>query len=141
MPNDTLTSRKNLPKTGVAAVALLIMVGLFASVAYAATVHGTQRHDWGKGHNGFDRPPGCKAHCGKMVRGTNGNDTIYGHEGWDYIGAYGGKDVIHGGPGMEIVQGTTATTASLERWGTTTSTAGPATTSYTCKIARTNAAT
>ena len=105
MPNDTLISRKYLPKAGVAAVALLIIAGLFASVAYAATVHGTQRHDWGKAEDGFDDPPGCGARCGKMIRGTDGNDTIYGHKGWDYIAAYSGNDVIHGGLGMEIIQG------------------------------------
>jgi Ca2+-binding RTX toxin-like protein len=105
VPNDTLISRKNLPKAGVAAVALLVMVGLFASVAYAATVHGTQSHDWGKTGDGFDHPPGCKVRCGKMIRGTNGNDTIYGHKGWDYIAAYSGNDVIHGGLGMEIIRG------------------------------------
>jgi Ca2+-binding RTX toxin-like protein len=103
--NDTLISRKNLSKAGVGTAALLIMLGLFASVAYAATVHGTQNHDWGKAEDGFDSPPGCGARCGKMIRGTGGNDTIYGHKGWDYIGAFGGNDVIHGGLGMEIIQG------------------------------------
>jgi Ca2+-binding RTX toxin-like protein len=103
--NDTLISPKNLSKAGVAAAALLIVVGLFASVAYAATVHGTNSHDWGKARDGFEDPPGCKVRCGKMIHGTDRNDTIHGHKGWDYIGAFSGNDVIHGGLGMEIIQG------------------------------------
>jgi Ca2+-binding RTX toxin-like protein len=94
-----------LSRASVAATALLVMMGMFASVAYAATVHGTKSHDWGKAKDGLADPPNCGARCGDMIHGTNGNDTIYGHEGWDYIGAEGGTDVVHGGLGMEIVQG------------------------------------
>jgi hypothetical protein len=105
VPNATLIGRKNLWKAGVAVAALLMTMGVFASVAYAATVHGTKNHDWGKAKDMFSDPPNCGARCGDMIHGTGGDDTIYGHEGWDYIGAEGGDDVIHGGLGMEIIQG------------------------------------
>jgi hypothetical protein len=105
VPNATLIGRKNLWKAGVAVAALLMTMGVFASVAYAATVHGTKNHDWGKAKDMFADPPNCGARCGDMIHGTGGDDTIYGHEGWDYIGAEGGDDVIHGGLGMEIIQG------------------------------------
>jgi hypothetical protein len=48
-------------KLGVAVAALLIMMGMFASVAYAATVHGTNNHDWGKAKADFSDPPNCGA--------------------------------------------------------------------------------
>ena len=105
MPNVTLVGRKNLWKAGVALAALLITVGAFASVAYAATVHGTKNHDWGKARDGLANPPNCGKRCGDMIHGTNRSDTIYGHEGWDYIGAERGDDVVHGGLGMDIIQG------------------------------------
>jgi Ca2+-binding RTX toxin-like protein len=105
MLNDRLIGRKNLSRASVAVAALLITVGMFASVAYAATIHGTKGHDWGKAKDGLSDPPKCQMRCGEMVHGTNGNDTIYGQEGWDYIGAERGDDVIHGGRGMEIIQG------------------------------------
>jgi hypothetical protein len=105
VPNATLIGRKNLWKAGVAVAALLMSAGVFASVAYAATVHGTQHHDWGKAKDDFSDPPHCGARCGGMIHGTSGSDTIYGHEGWDYIGASGGNDVVYGGLGMEIIQG------------------------------------
>jgi hypothetical protein len=107
VPNATLIGGKNLWKAGLAVAALLMTFGVFASVAYAATVHGTQHHDWGKVEDGgrFGKPPGCGASCGKMIRGTDGKDTIYGHKGWDYIGTFGGDDVVYGGQGMEIIQG------------------------------------
>ena len=105
MPNATPIGRKNLWKAGVVVAGLLLTMGVFASVAYAATVHGTKNHDWGKAKDHFSDPPNCGASCGKMIRGTDGSDTIYGHEGWDYIGAYGGDDVVYGGLGMEIIHG------------------------------------
>jgi Ca2+-binding RTX toxin-like protein len=105
VPDDTLIGRKNLSKAILAVAALLITVGAFASVAYAATVHGTDRHDWGKAKDDFADPPNCGASCGKMIRGTDRSDTIYGHKGWDYIGSFGGADVVHGGLGMEIIHG------------------------------------
>lgn len=86
-------------------VATCMLVALCATAALAATVHGTKNHDWGKAKDMFGDPPGCKVRCGKIVRGTGGKDTIYGHAGWDYIAAYGGSDVIHGGLGMEIIHG------------------------------------
>ena len=105
MPNATRIGLKHLPKVGVTLAALLVMVGVFASVAYAATVHGTKTHDWGTAKDHFSDPPNCGASCGKMIRGTDGGDTIYGHEGWDYIAAYRGNDVVYGGLGMEIIHG------------------------------------
>jgi len=74
--DDTLIGLKHL--LGVALVALLVMVGGFASVAYAATIHGTNRHDWGKAEEEFANPPNCGARCGKMIHGTDRDDTIYG---------------------------------------------------------------
>jgi hypothetical protein len=97
--------RSVVAPAGVAVAALLVMVGVFASVAYAATIHGTDNHDWGKAKADFSDPPNCGTRCGNMIHGTNGKDTIYGHEGWDYIGADGGDDVVYGGLGMEIIQG------------------------------------
>jgi hypothetical protein len=96
---------KPLTKVGLGLAALLVMVGVFASVAYAATIHGTKNHDWGKARDTISNPPNCGARCGKMIHGTNAKDTIYGHEGWDYIGTFGGGDIVHGGLGMDVVQG------------------------------------
>jgi len=105
MSNDTLFGGRNLWRIGLALSVLLLAVGVFASVAYAATVHGTSNADWGKAKDHFSDPPGCGAGCGNMIHGTGGQDTIYGHQGWDYIGAGAGGDVVHGGLGMEIIQG------------------------------------
>jgi hypothetical protein len=105
VPDDTLSGLKHLPKAGVAVASLLVMVGMFASVAYAATIHGTDNHDWGKARDDFADPPNCGARCGEMIHGTSRDDIIYGHKGWDYIGADRGDDVVHGGLGMEIIQG------------------------------------
>lgn len=108
MHEGAIISRKNLWIAGAAAAAvLLIAVGFLASDANAAaTIHGTKNNDWGKAGKGMlADPPGCKKRCGKMIHGTGASDTIYGHEGWDYIGAFAGNDVIHGGNGMEIIQG------------------------------------
>jgi hypothetical protein len=103
--DDTLIGLKHLLKAGMTVAALLVTVGVFASVAYAATIHGTDRHDWGKARADFADPPNCGARCGKMIHGTAGDDTIYGLKGWDYIGTERGNDVVHGGLGMEIIQG------------------------------------
>ena len=105
MPEDTLVGRKKISRAGVAVAALLITMGVFASAAYAATIHGTNHHDWGMARHGMMNPPNCGDRCGKMIHGTKRGDTIYGQKGWDYIGASGGSDVIHGGLGMEIIQG------------------------------------
>jgi hypothetical protein len=105
MPNHTLLGRKNLGKIALTASAALLMLGVFASVTYAATIHGTDRHDWGKAKDDLSDPPNCGTRCGSMIHGTEGSDTIYGRKGWDYIGASGGNDVVHGGLGMEIIQG------------------------------------
>ena len=105
MSDDTLIGLKHLLKAGMTVAALLVTMMVFASVAYAATIHGTDRHDWGVAKDNFADPPNCGASCGKMIRGTDGSDTIYGHKGWDYIAAYRGPDVIHGGLGMEIIHG------------------------------------
>jgi Ca2+-binding RTX toxin-like protein len=107
MPNnDTLIGRKKLRKAVVAVAALMLMaVGAFASVAHAATIRGTDDHDWGKAKDEFMDPPGCMTGCGKMIHGTDASDTIYGLKGWDYIAAYRGADEVQGGPGMEIIQG------------------------------------
>ena len=56
MSDDTLIGLKHLLKAGVALAALLVMVGGFASVAYAATIHGTNHHDWGKAEEEFANP-------------------------------------------------------------------------------------
>jgi hypothetical protein len=100
-----LIGLKHLPKAGVALAALLVIVGGFASVAYAATIHGTNRHDWGKAEEEFANPPNCGARCGKMIHGTDRDDIIYGLKGWDYIGTESGDDIVYGGLGMEIIQG------------------------------------
>jgi hypothetical protein len=105
VPNATLIRRKNFWKAGVAVAVLLMTAGVFASVAHGATIHGTDRHDWGKAKRDFADPPNCGTRCGAMIHGTKGSDTIYGRKGWDYIGASGGNDVVHGGLGMEIIQG------------------------------------
>ena len=56
MPDDTLIGLKHLPKAGVAVASLLVIIGMFASVAYAATIHGTNNHDWGKAKDDFADP-------------------------------------------------------------------------------------
>ena len=141
MSNATLINRKNLSKAIVAVAALLVTVGVFTSVAYAATIHGTDGHDWGKAKDDFADPPNCGVRRGEMIHGTGGADTIYGHKGWDYVGAEGGDDVVHGGLGMEIIQGSGATIASSGRGATTTSSVGAATTEYTWRTAGTSPAT
>jgi hypothetical protein len=103
--DDARIGLKHLPKAGLTVAALLVMVGVFASVAYAATIQGTNRHDWGKAEEEFANPPNCGARCGKMIHGTDRDDIIYGLKGWDYIGTERGDDVVHGGLGMEIIQG------------------------------------
>lgn len=110
MQGNVIFGRKNLWRAGAAAVVvgLLIAAGMLASDAYASasTIHGTKNHDWGKADKGMlADPAGCKRRCGNMIHGTGAGDTIYGHQGWDYIGAFGGDDVIYGGTGMEILQG------------------------------------
>ena len=77
-----------------------------SGTAYAVvTIHGTQGHDWGA--NKEVNPPGCSQAnpCGHLIQGTLGDDRIYGHAGWDWIGAKSGNDVVFGGPGMEQMYG------------------------------------
>jgi hypothetical protein len=75
VPDDTLSGLKHLPKAGVAVASLLVMVGMFASVAYAATIHGTDNHDWGKARDDFADPPNCGARCGEMIHGVPAGTT------------------------------------------------------------------
>jgi hypothetical protein len=40
-----------------------------------------------------------------LISGTDRADKIYGHGGWDWIGARGGGDVVLGGRGMDQAYG------------------------------------
>jgi hypothetical protein len=91
-------------RTVMLCMAMLLAVIAVSGTAYAVvTIRGTHGHDWGKDKK--VNPPGCPHGCGKQIVGTNGDNKIYGLDGWDWIGPKAGNDVVYGGPGMEAVYG------------------------------------
>jgi len=71
--------------TVIVAVAVAFMVALFASVAVAASLDGTEGRD--------------------VIDGTNRSEVISGLGGDDTLDAREGKDVVRGGEGMDEVSG------------------------------------
>lgn len=86
-------------------VSILLIIMLSAGVAMAATVTGTNCNDWSVNtHKGLGEADNDR--CDRPdLTGTNGSDTFYGKEGWDYIKAFAGNDTIFGGGGMDAPYG------------------------------------
>ena len=82
---------------------LLALVAVSGTALADVTIHGTQRHDWGR--NKDTHPPGCPNPCGKALIGGRADNTIYGYKGWDGIWAGAGNDAVYGGRGMDQVYG------------------------------------
>ena len=75
---------------------VFLMLLVFASTAYAATIGGTKRGDTLNGTSRADR-----------ILGRAGNDVIRGRGGNDRIDAEGGDDLIDGGIGRDTLEGGT----------------------------------
>jgi Ca2+-binding RTX toxin-like protein len=74
-----------------------------SSVAYAATIKGTDCNDWTVGiHNNEAENDRCDA---EDLIGTKEDDVMHGGNGWDYFKARPGNDTVYGGLGMDQVYG------------------------------------
>ena len=84
---------------GVVMASLLV----FASVAVAERITGTDRPDAISGTNGDDRIAGGAGD--DALRGLNGDDRISGDSGDDYLNGNKGADRLFGNDGNDLLRG------------------------------------
>ena len=94
-------------------VAIMLILGV-ASVAYAATVQGTNGHDitWTQQREDegllpstctSSGDPDCKGDLTPEM--TDNADTVWGQGGWDWVNGKNGGDTMNGGDGMDQLYG------------------------------------
>ena len=81
-------------RTGMVSMAVALMVALFASVAVAASLMGTDGRDV---IEGTDR--------GEEISGLGGGDTLNGRDGRDAVRGGDGVDEVSGGEGADKAYG------------------------------------
>ena len=89
-------------------VAIAVMVTLFATVAYAATITGTDKDDVLYESNRSDQMSGGKGFDTlRAWQFSRDEDTLNGDEGRDTLNARDGdnRDTLNGGPGDDTCKG------------------------------------
>lgn len=93
-------------------ILMAVLLCVFASAAYAATLYGTDENQWGplSEHPNFPLPNDCMTaphpdRQGDIFTGTLNADTMYGQRGCDYIRGRDGADVMHGNADMDTIYG------------------------------------
>ncbi len=81
-------------RTAMVSMAVALMVALFASVAVAASLEGTDGRDVIEGTN-----------RGEVILGLGGDDTLHGRDGRDTVRGGDGMDEVGGGEGADKAYG------------------------------------